>query len=62
MKDITGSNYEEMKLINIMITANPKSCYRGNPEMFASSAGLDAVNCYGIARGYHECGGYSGHS
>ena len=45
-----------------MTTADPKQCYRGNPEMFADAGGFDAINCYGIARGYHECGGYSGHS
>ena len=62
MKDIGGSSYTELKLVNIMVTADEKMCYRGNPELFASAASVDAVNCYGIARGYHECGGYSGHT
>ena len=44
------------------MTADKGQCYRGNPEAFASQANFDSVNCYGIARGYHECGGYSGHS
>lgn len=30
--------------------------------MYATTAGIDAITCYEISRGYNECGGYSGHS
>ena len=78
VKDISGTAYEECKFftfsnsdenflfighwLNLVSKATKNQCYRGNPELYATVAGLDAINCYEISRGYHQCGGYSGHS
>lgn len=62
VKDISGTAYEEWQWLNLVAKAKANECYRGNPELYATVAGLDAINCYEISRGYHQCGGYSGHS
>ena len=53
--NLFGTQYDEWEIANLADGAEAEQCYSQNPENYAEQAGVDAINCYGVARYNWEC-------